>query len=233
MKSVSLIVPTYNEAENIKPFIEEINEVVDKTIADVEFIFVDDNSPDGTGNIIEELKSLYPIQCIHRPGKLGLGSAVIEGFKKSKREYIGVMDADLSHDPVILNAMLQALDICDIAIGSRFALGSKVEDWKWWRRLTSVVGVRISELISGAKDPLSGFFVMKRSVIDGVELTTTGYKILFEILVKGKWKSIREFPFTFRIRTHSTSKLSAREYILFGRQILSYAWYKLTKKESK
>ena len=233
MKSVSLIIPTYNEAENIKPFIEEISEVVDKTVADIEFIFVDDNSPDGTGNVIEELKKLYPIQCIHRSGKLGLGSAVIEGFKKSKREYLGVMDADLSHDPVILNDMFRALDMCDIAIGSRFVLGSRVEDWKWWRKLTSVVGVKISELISGAKDPLSGFFIMRRSVINGVELTTTGYKILFEILVKGKWKSIREFPFVFRMRAHSASKLSAREYVLFGKQILSYAWYKLTNKKSK
>ncbi|RJQ29348.1 polyprenol monophosphomannose synthase [Candidatus Parcubacteria bacterium] len=227
MKSISIIVPTYNEAKNIQPFLEEIFNIVDTTIADIEFIFVDDNSPDGTGGIIESLKNSYPIRCIHRSGKLGLGSAVIEGFKQSKREYLGVMDADLSHDPTILNDMIRALDTHDIVIGSRFAEGSEVEDWKWWRKLTSRVGVGMSKMISGSNDPLSGYFMFKKSVIHGITLETKGYKILFEILVKGTWRSIQEFPFTFRMRTHSASKLSIQEYFLFAGQLVCYAWYRL------
>ena len=226
MKRISLIVPTYNEAENIKPLIEEVVQKIDSTQIDIEFIIVDDNSSDGTGNIAERLKDIYPIQIIHRSGKLGLGSAVIEGFRLSTREYLGVMDADLSHDPAILNDMIQSLSECDIAIGSRFEAGSSVEQWKWWRKATSYIGVFCARILSGAKDPLSGYFVMRRSVIDGVELTTQGYKILFEILMKGKQKHIREFPFTFRMRERSTSKLNSKEYILFVKQIVSYAMYK-------
>jgi dolichol-phosphate mannosyltransferase len=226
MKQISLIIPTYNEAENIEPLIKEIDETVDKSIADFEYIVVDDNSPDGTGAVAEKLKEQYPVRVIHRAGKLGLGSAVVEGFNASTREYVGVMDADLSHDPVILNDMVRALDECDIVIGSRFAEGSRVEKWKWWRKITSVVGVFFAKIISGARDPLSGYFILNRSVINGIKLETKGYKILFEILVKGKWKKIQEFPFTFRIRKHSTSKLNSKEYILFVRQIVSYAIYK-------
>jgi len=226
MKRVSLIIPTYNEAENIKPLIEEVIQKIDSTQIDVEFIIVDDNSPDGTGNIAEQLKKEYPIQIIHRSGKLGLGSAVIEGFHLSTREYLGVMDADLSHDPAILNGMIESLDKCDIAIGSRFREGSSIEQWKWWRKATSYIGVFCARILSGVKDPLSGYFVMRRSVIDGVELKTQGYKILFEILIRGKQKGVREFPFTFRMRERSTSKLNSKEYVLFGRQIVEYSIYK-------
>lgn len=226
MKRVSLIIPTYNEADNLKPLIEEIESVVDANKFDVEFIIVDDNSPDDTGAVAEQLKSIHQVRVIHRSGKMGLGSAVIVGFQESSREYLGVMDADLSHDPRILNSMLESLEINDIAIGSRFEAGSSVEQWKWWRKLTSYIGVFFARIISGAKDPLSGYFVMRRSVIDGVNLETQGYKILFEILVKGNWKSIREFPYTFRIRERSASKLNGKEYLLFGKQIIEYAIYK-------
>ncbi|MFA5870349.1 MAG: glycosyltransferase family 2 protein [Candidatus Paceibacterota bacterium] len=226
MKQISLIIPTYNEVENIEPLIEEIDKVINKSIADFEYIIVDDNSPDGTGAVAEKLKERYPVKVIHRSGKFGLGSAVIEGFGVSTREYLGVMDADLSHDPDILNNMVKALDECEIVIGSRFAKESNVEQWKWWRKLVSKIGVFFAKLISGAHDPLSGYFILNRSVIDGVQLETVGYKILFEILVKGKWKKIQEFPFTFRIRKYSTSKLNSKEYVLFVKQLLSFAIYK-------
>ena len=189
-----VIIPTYNEVENIEPLIKEIDEVVNKSIVDFEYIIVDDNSPDGTGAVAEKLKERYPVKVIHRSGKFGLGSAVIEGFGASTREYLGVMDADLSHDPDILNNMVKALDECEIVIGSRFAKESNVEQWKWWRKLVSKIGVFFAKLISGAHDPLSGYFILNRSVIDGAQLETVGYKILFEILVKGKWKKIQEFP---------------------------------------
>ena len=226
MKQVSLIIPTYNEAENIETLIKEIDGVVNKSFVDFEYIIVDDNSPDGTGSIAEKLKETYPVHVIHRSGKLGLGSAVIEGFNLSTYEYIGVMDGDLSHDPIILNDMVGELENCDIVIGSRFNKDSLVENWKWWRRVVSVVGVFLAKMISGVGDPLSGYFMLKRSVIDGVQLETKGYKILFEILVKGKWSTIKELPFTFRMRRHSVSKLNMSEYILFAKQIALYAIYK-------
>ncbi len=232
MFDVSIVIPTYNEPKNLPLLVEEIFSVIDKATINLEIIFVDDNSPDGTGEVAEGLAKTYPIQVIHRSGKLGLGSAVIAGFKASHRPYIGVMDADLSHDPSILNQLISSLHDYDIAVGSRFEVGSEVENWIWWRRLTSEAGVFFARLLTGARDPLSGYFFFRRSVIDGVELTTVGYKILLEILVKGHITKIKEIPFKFRIRKFSTSKLSSGEYLLFGKQLLEYAWLKARKQEN-
>lgn len=228
---VSIIVPTYNEAKNLPLLVEEIFNVVDCNRFDLELIIVDDNSPDGTGAVADELAKNYPMQVIHRAGKLGLGSAVRDGFAKSSRDIIGVMDADLSHDPSVINAMLGefAKGEYDIVMGSRFAKGSMVEQWKWWRRLISQAGVLITYLLTGVKDPLSGFFFLRRSVLANVKLDTVGYKILLEILVKGNYQKVKEIPFRFRIRKFSTSKLDTNEYWLFLKQIIGYTWYKLAR----
>lgn len=227
MNIVSLIVPTYNEANNLQPFIEEVWSSIDKNQIDLEFIIVDDNSPDGTGHVADELSKKYPIKVLHRPGKLGLGSAVIDGFNQSTRPIIGVMDADLSHDPNILNNLILALNENDIVLGSRFQQGSAVENWLWWRKIISHVGVFCAKILTGVKDPLSGYFFFKREVVNGVKLNTVGYKILFEILVKGNWDRVKEIPYNFRIRKFSQSKLTAKEYWLFAKQIIAYSWYKL------
>lgn len=230
MKLISLIIPTYNEAKNLSPLLEEIWQTIDKSKIDLEFIIVDDNSPDGTGQIAEELSKQYPIKVIHRAGKLGLSSAVIEGFKASKRPYLGVMDADLSHDPVILNKLITSLEEYNIALGSRFEKGSFVEKWPWWRKLISTIGVFLTKKLTGVEDSLSGYFFLRRQVIEDVVLTATGYKILLEILIKGKYKKVKELPFTFRIRRYSTSKLNWQEHWFFAKQLVVYAWYKLFKK---
>jgi len=230
MFRVSLIIPTYNEALNLPFLVEEIFSIIDKSQIDVELIIVDDNSPDGTGLVADELSKKFPIQVAHRSGKLGLGSAVREGFNRSNRPFIGVMDADLSHDPQTLNQMIALLNECDIVVGSRFEEGSTVEQWKWWRRLISQAGVLITCLLTGVKDPLSGFFFLRRTVIENVKLDTVGYKILFEILVKGNYQKVKEVPFRFRIRKFSASKLGGKEYWLFLKQIIAYSWYKLLKK---
>lgn len=227
MLRVSLVIPTYNEAQNIRPLVEEIEDIIDKESIDLEYIFVDDNSPDGTGKIAEEMKNQYPVKVIHRSGKLGLGSAVREGFKLSDRPYIGVMDADLSHDPIILNDLIKSLIDHDVTTGSRFADGSEVEKWDIVRKMISQTGVFLAGLITGIKDPLSGYFFFRKEVIEGVELKTKGYKILLEILVKGKYKKVKQIPFTFRMRRYSTSKLNAEEFILFIGQIMKYGIVKI------
>lgn len=224
--AVSLIVPTYNEAKNIPFLVKEIFDTVDKNKIDIEFIIVDDNSPDGTGKIAESLKNKYPLKVIHRPGKLGLGTAVIDGFKLSDREYVGVMDGDMSHNPIILNQMIESLTDQDIAIGSRFGERSKIENWEFHRRMISWAGVFLARILTGIEDPLSGYFFIKKDVINGVKLKTKGYKILFEILVKGKYSKVKEFPYTFRMRKYSTSKLNTKEFILFLGQTLNYSLYK-------
>jgi dolichol-phosphate mannosyltransferase len=229
MQSVSLIIPTYNEAKNLPILVEEIFNIVDKSKIDLELIFVDDNSPDGTGQVAEGLKIKYPIKVVHRVSKLGLGSAVTEGFKHSDRPYLGVMDADLSHDPEALNQMIAFLNEYEIVLASRFVKGSVVEQWKWWRRLISQIGVAATYLLTGVKDPLSGYFFFRRQVIDNAPLDTIGYKILLEILIKGNYKKVKEVPFRFRIRKFSASKLNGKEYWLFLKQIVEYSLYKLFK----
>ena len=227
MFNVSLIIPTYNEAKNIPFLIEEIFEAVDKSKIDLEFIIVDDNSPDGTWKVAESLACKYPIKVIRRTGKLGLGTAVIEGFKLSDREYVGAMDGDMSHNPNILNRMIVSLADNDIVMGSRFKEGSKVEKWGLHRRMISGTGVFMAKILAGVNDPLSGYFFMKKGVIEGINLKTKGYKILLEILVKGNYDKVEEFPYTFRMRKYSTSKLNAKEFLLFLGQIVDYSFYKI------
>ena len=226
MLNVSLIIPTYNEAKNIPFLIEEIFASVDKSKINLEFIIVDDNSPDGTGKIAEDLADKYPIRVIHRAGKLGLGTAVIEGFKLSDRKYVGAMDGDMSHNPNILNRMIVSLTDNDIVMGSRFKEGSKVEKWGLHRRMISGTGVFMAKILAGVNDPLSGYFFMKKGVIEGINLKTKGYKILLEILVKGNYDKVEEFPYTFRMRKHSMSKLNTKEFMLFLGQVISYSFYK-------
>ena len=224
--SVSLVIPTYNERENIPLLVEEIFTALEPETdidLDLELIVVDDNSPDGTGEIAEALTEKYPVRVIHRAGKLGLGSAVMEGWLSSDRDLIGVMDADLSHDPVILASLIRSLERVDIAIGSRYDPESRVEKWPWYRKVISQSGVFLAKQLTGVQDPLAGFFFLHRRVIDGVELTSPGYKILLEILVKGNWSSYSETPFIFRNREFSSSKLNVKEYYLFLKQLYVFS----------
>lgn len=224
---VSLVTPTYNERENIALLAQEIFEVAAATPGlDLELIVVDDNSPDGTGEAAEALKAEYPVQVIHRAGKLGLGSAVMEGFALSQRPFLGVIDADLSHDPSVLPQLIGGLRDHDIAIGSRFGATSQVEDWAWHRKMISLVGVGTARLLTGVEDPLSGYFFLHRRVLEGLSLTSSGYKILLEILMKGRYQRHMSVPFLFRNRQFSSSKLNLREHLLFAKQILYFGLLK-------
>jgi dolichol-phosphate mannosyltransferase len=225
---ISLITPTYNECENIPLLAEEIFQIIaNEPDIDLELIVVDDNSPDGTGAAAEALKEKYPVKVVHRAGKLGLGSAVMEGFAQSERPYLGVIDADLSHDPAILPQLIHALRQHDLTIGSRFGKTSHVEDWALHRRLISLVGVTAARILTGVQDPLSGYFFLRRDVLSNLELTSAGYKILLEILVKGRYQSHLSIPFIFRNRQFSDSKLNLREHLLFFKQILYFSLRRL------
>lgn len=222
--SISLITPTYNERENIALLAKEVFSVLDgNTEIDLELIVVDDNSPDGTGDIAEELCEKFPVKVVHRSGKLGLGSAVMEGFKKSDREYLGVIDADLSHDPIVLPDLIMGLRDFDLTIGSRYDADSKVEKWPWYRKLISQTGVFLAQKLTGVQDPLAGYFFLRREVLGNMTLTSPGYKILLEILVKGEYRNFLEVPFVFRNRQFSSSKLNVKEYYLFSKQLLLFS----------
>jgi len=220
---VSLVIPTYNERNNLPLLLNELFDTISacKDI-DLEVIIVDDNSPDGTGLMAKEMAKIYPVKVVHRKSKLGLGSAVMEGFALSDRDYLGVMDGDLSHDPSIMPTLISSLKDYDISIGSRFQKSSHINNWRLDRKIISNLGVCLAKLFTKVSDPLSGYFFLHRRVIDGMSLTSSGYKILLEILVKGHYSKIKEIPFIFRNREVGSSKLYWKEYILFIKQILVF-----------
>lgn len=228
---VSLVTPTYNESDTIVPLADEIFAVVGECPdINLELIVVDDNSPDGTARIARTLSTRYPVTVLERAGKGGLGSAVMAGFAHSRRPYLGVIDADMSHDPGVLPLLIRGLAESDVVIASRFGATSRVETWPLHRRLISLLGVSAARMLTGVEDPLSGYFFLRRSVIEGLELTSPGYKLLLEILVKGHFEKTRSIPFTFRTRDFGHSKLDVREYGLFLKQLLVFSSRKLQRR---
>lgn len=215
----SLIIPTYNERKNLPTLIKKIHEILSNRY-EYEIIIVDDNSPDQTWKLAEELAKQYPIKVIRREGKLDLSSAVAEGFKHANGKILGVIDADLQHPPEILPALIEEIkNGKDIAVASRYAKGGKIEGWKLRRKIVSKGARLLAKILVPqarvVKDPLSGYFVLKREVIEGIELKPVGYKILLEVLTKGKYEEVAEIPMTFGTRNNGKSKLTFREYIKF------------------
>jgi dolichol-phosphate mannosyltransferase len=209
---LSIIVPTYNERGNIQPLYQAICQA----LQDFELIFVDDSSPDGTAQIIRELQVKdRRVKLRERGGKLGLGSAILYGLEIATGEYIAMMDADLSHPPRELPKMMQALSEADMVIGSRYIAGGRVEGWPIWRRIMSRMATISARLFLniGATDPLSGFAMFRRDILEGVRnsLSPQGFKLLLEILVKAGEVRVKEVPIVFTNRTYGTSKLGLRE----------------------
>ncbi len=223
---ISIIIPTYNEAKNITDLAVRIKGCLSEKY---ELIIVDDSSPDGTGTIAEELGREHPVKVIHRQKKLGLASAVIEGFKSASGELICVIDSDLSHPPEIIPLLIKDLEAqsADIIIASRFLTGSRIVNWPRIRLLGTNLAMLAVRILTPVKDPMSGFFIMKRKVIFETPLIPRGFKILLEILVKGKYKKAVEFPFVFLERVHGDSKLNLMTYVDFIVQLSSLYWYRL------
>ncbi len=217
---VSAILPTYNERANLPELIEQIR----KLPIDVECIIVDDNSPDGTGELAERLASKDPlIKVIHRPKKLGLASAVLDGLSKASAPYVAVMDADLQHPPSLLASMVTLLDAgADLVVASRYVRGGGVVGWTALRHLISRVATLLAHLLIPrsrvVKDPMSGYFALKLSVLEGLSLdSNVGYKILLLILAKAKLSDVREVPMIFRRRVRGESKLKQKEVLNYLR----------------
>lgn len=213
---VSIIIPTYNESQNILRVLKSIEENLPENTT-AQTIIVDDNSPDGTGRIVEEyLKNVkkianHTIDVIHRKTKDGLSSAILKGIQYATGNTIVVMDSDLSHPAHLLPKMLDALKHpkYDIVIASRYVKGGSIDGWTLKRKLMSKVATFIAKRGLGirAKDPMSGFFAFKRQVIQGLKFDAIGYKMLLEILAKKKNASILEIPYTFTNRQFGSSKL--------------------------
>ena len=211
------MIPTYNEKPNLGELVSRINAVCGSKDIDAEIVIVDDNSPDGTGAYAEELGKEHDVKVVHREGKLGLSTAVIEGFDKATGDILVVMDADLSHPPEAIPEMVDRIlsGKAQMVVGSRYVKGGSVENWPFYRKLVSKGATLLARGLTEVKDPMSGFFALERKVIDGVELNPIGYKIGLEILVKGRYERVEEVPITFADRKAGKSKLGASVYLKY------------------
>ena len=224
---LSLVIPTYNEKGNIEKLLVELQEEFGENKIDAEIIIVDDNSPDGTGQILERLAVKYSnLKIIHRKGKLGLSSAVIEGFNVAEGDILGVMDADLSHPTEKINEMYQAIRNCDLVIGSRYVKGGKIKGWSLYRKVLSKGATLLARVFVNVLDPMSGFFMVKKELILNKKLNSKGFKILLELLVKTNSKNVIEIPITFTNRTAGKSKAGAKEIIYYLKNLAGYLPYK-------
>jgi len=211
---IALVIPTLNEAGNIPTLLDRLAQAVAELPLDCEFIIVDDDSQDGTAEVVRQYQTHDSrVRLFIRKGQKGLSGAVIHGWKQSDASLLGVIDADLQHPPEVLPKLLEAvMDGNDIAIASRYATGNgdSVSDWNKLRLLISRAGTLATAPFQKkglkVKDPLSGFFVVRRDCIDGLQLQPEGFKILLEILVKGRIRSAKEVPFHFATRHSGKSK---------------------------
>ncbi|MBZ5642198.1 MAG: polyprenol monophosphomannose synthase [Acidobacteriia bacterium] len=209
---LSVISPTLNEAENVPRLVEELGCV----LRDVEYeiLIVDDNSPDRTWAIAEQIATANPrVRTLRRMHSPGLGLAVMDGFAAAEGDVIACIDADLQHDPSILSRMLEEFDKgANVVVGSRHVEGGSTGDWDRLRRLQSWLATRTAQLFLGIrlKDPMSGYFLFARKDFDGVreDLNGNGFKILLEILANLGPARVMEVPYVFKSRTRGESKLS-------------------------
>ena len=207
---LSVVVPTYNEAGSVPKLAERLHAALGAR--DWELVIVDDGSPDGTADIAAALAPRIPTNVVRRAGKGGLASAVIAGFAAARGDILVVMDADLSHPPELVPALLSAIeDGADLAVGSRYVAGGGVEDWPMKRQIVSRVACLMGSVLVPVSDATSGFFALRRSVIDGVTLNPIGFKIGFEVIARGRYRSVVEVPYTFRDRELGASKFGRRE----------------------
>lgn len=219
--TLSIVIPTYNERTRVGELIERISTVFRDHALAGEIIIVDDNSPDGTGAYVDSLSEQFPVRVVHRPGKLGLGTAVVDGFAAARGNVLGVMDADLSHPPDVLPRMVSALNQwqADVVIASRYIPGGGTKNWPFVRRAMSRFACLLAWPLTGASDATSGFFLIRRRAAENTRIKAGGFKICLELLVRGEVRTIVEVPYEFSDRAAGESKMNWREASGYFRQI--------------
>jgi dolichol-phosphate mannosyltransferase len=223
-KSISVIIPTYNERDNIIPLVKRIDHALSDY--DYEVVFIDDDSGDGTAELAAGLSPDYPVRVVVRKDKRGLASAVVDGISHTTGQLVVVMDADLQHPPEVMPELIEKVESgADIVIASRYVEGGGCQGWGLTRRIISKGAIFLAHMLLPAtrrvKDPMSGFFMFNRQVVAQAQLKPTGYKILLEILMEGKFQGVAEVPYTFGSRIGGESKLNARQQIDYLKHIYS------------
>jgi dolichol-phosphate mannosyltransferase len=228
-----IVIPTYNEKENIEELVKAINNL---QIENLNILIVDDNSPDGTGEIADKLKDNYPVEVLHRQGKQGLGSAYRAGFKyclEHDAKYIFEMDADFSHNPKDIPRMLQAAqEGADLVIGSRKITGGEIIGWNAWRHFCSDGAMFASRLVLGlkTKDVTAGFRCFKAETLKKIkysEVQSNGYAFQEEMIYRVEKAGLKvvEVPVIFLDRQKGKSKLNKKDIVDFFKTIFRLRFF--------
>ena len=216
LEKLALVIPTLCEAENIGRMLDRVRSVLDPLHVPYEILVVDDDSSDGTGAIVSRIACEDPrVRLLVRKGERGLSGAILHGWQHTDATVLGVMDADLQHPPELLPQLLEAIQAGqDMVIGSRYTPGGGVGGWNPVRKLLSSAAVWVTLPIQRrqirAKDPMSGFFMLRRNCLQRIPFQRSGFKLLLEILVRGHIKSLAEVPFAFGSRYRGASKANFR-----------------------
>ena len=212
LEKLALVIPTLYEAENIGGLLDHVRSVLDPLHIPYEILVVDDDSSDGTGDVVSAISLEDPrVRLLVRKGERGLSGAILHGWHSTDATILGVMDADLQHPPELLPQLLSAIqDGRDLAIGSRYTPGGDLGQWHPARKFLSAAAVWVTWPLQRArlraKDPMSGFFLVRRECVEQVSFQRSGFKLLLEVLVRGRIRSVAEVPFAFGLRYRGASK---------------------------
>ncbi|MDI9633329.1 MAG: polyprenol monophosphomannose synthase [Methanolinea sp.] len=226
---MTVLVPTYNERENVESIISAVNQVFARSGIRGHILVVDDNSSDGTIDIVKSLIPRYRnLSLLVRHENHGLSPSLYDGFSLSPSDYIQCIDCDFSHPPELIPEFYRCLkeENRDIVIGSRYIPGGGSVNWPLIRRILSYGAAVLGRfVIPVVHDSGSGFFAINRRVLEGASLAPRGFRMGFEILGKGNWNSVKEIPFIFRNRNQGKSKLKPRIILQFLIQIVGILHY--------
>ena len=215
-KSVSVIVPTLNEVENVEPLIRGI---FASGVDALEIVFVDDSSTDGTSDRVRDLAAQFPVKLrVRENATLGLSGAVVAGARAARGDLLVVMDADMSHPPDRIPDLVRPLQegACDMVIGSRYVRGGTTPGWPVWRRIMSRAASALAYPLTRVHDSMCGFFAIPRPLLLELAPAATGFKIAFDMIVNGGSNfRVREIPIAFHDRVRGVSKMSFRVALIF------------------
>jgi dolichol-phosphate mannosyltransferase len=213
---LAIVIPTLCEAENIGGLLNRVRSALDPSSIPYEILVVDDDSSDGTADVVSSIASQDPrVRLLVRKGQRGLSGAILHGWQHTDAAILGVMDADLQHPPELLPKMISAMERGrDLTIGSRYTPGGELGSWNPVRKLLSTAAVwatwPLQQKRLRAKDPMSGFFMVRRHCLEQIPFQKSGFKLLLEILVRARIGSVEEIPFVFGCRYRGASKANFR-----------------------